>query len=78
MRYSKFFNYKKTHKRHFIICGSKDKKNVICVKCPDLECNKSLTNKELLKLHLEINHGCNDGNNKKDLQLSMVSVITVF
>ncbi len=45
----KYFSYKRTLKRHLIICGSKGLKNVNCVKCPYLSCNKSFTNKKNFK-----------------------------
>lgn len=43
---NKYFSYKRTLKRHLIICGSKESKNVNCMECLYLSCNKSFTNKQ--------------------------------
>lgn len=57
-RCNKYFSYVRTLKRHLITCGSECKKYIICGgKCPDLQCNESLTNKKALHLHLEADHG---------------------
>jgi len=62
---NKYFSYKRTLKRHLITCGSKESKNLNCVKCPDLSCNMSFTNKKMLKLHIVADHGVELQNEQK-------------
>ncbi|XP_016656168.1 uncharacterized protein LOC100573502 [Acyrthosiphon pisum] len=71
---NKYFSYKRTLKRHLITCGSKESKNLNSVKCPDLYCNNSFTNKKMLKLHIQWQTIVwSYKMNKKHLQLFMIS-----